>query len=246
MIKLEDITMTEFKKRLRETRTIVFPFGTVEEHGSHLPLSTDTLVIMEVLKLAGKKRKFFLAPPVHYGVCTTNKDHPGTINITPETLRRISRDLVVDAYSKGLRNFLLISGHGGGLHMAALKETAEALVEELKGIIIAAFTPYDLWWKELFEIADTPNDSHAGEIETSMALYLAPELVKGRAREEYPLFPKPFSVKDKIKHWPGGVWGNPGKASADKGQRAIRLMADKIIGVLDEAEGKRRKRAGQF
>ena len=233
---LENITMNEFKKYLNQTKTIVFPFGTVEEHGRHLPLNTDSFIIQEALKIVAKRKKFFLAPIVYYGVCTTTKNHPGTISITPETLRRLSFDLIMEAYKKGLHNFLLISGHGGSLHMSALKETAEILIEKLKGIKIAVFSPYDLLWKELSEIAETPNDSHAGELETSMMLYLSPELVKGRAPEEYPTIPKPFSVKDKVKYWPGGVWGNPKKASAEKGKKAIKLMTDKIAEILDRIE----------
>lgn len=233
---LENMTMNEFKKYVRNTKTIVFPFGTIEEHGSHLPLNTDALIIREALNLAAKRRKFFLAPVLWYGVCTTTRDHPGTIGITSETLRRLSSDLVTEAYRKGLRNFLLISGHGGSLHMSALKETAEELVEHLKGIKIAALTPYDLLWKELSEIAETPNDYHAGELETSIVLYLSPQFVKGRAREEYPQIPKPFSVKNKVKYWPGGVWGDPGKASPEKGKKALKLIADKIVEVLDKIE----------
>jgi creatinine amidohydrolase len=230
---LENITMTEFKKYLRQTKTIVFPFGTIEEHGAHLPLNTDSFIIQEVLKLVARRKKFFLAPVVYYGVCTSTKNHPGTIGITAETLRRLSFDLVTEAYKKGLRNFLLISGHAGSIHISALKETAELLVEKLRGIKIAAFSPYDLLWKELSEVAETPNDSHAGELETSMMLYLSPKLVKGRGAEEYPRIPKPFSVKDKIKYWPGGVWGNPRKASTEKGKKAVKLMTDKIAEILD-------------
>lgn len=236
MINLEEITMSEFKKGLRETKTIVFPFGTLEEHGSHLPLSTDSLVIMEALKLVGKKKKFFRAPIVHYGVCTTTKNHPGTISISPKTLRLLSRDLIIEAYKKGLQNFILVSGHGGGLHMSAMKETAEILIEELKNIKIAVFTPYDLLWKELGEIAETANDSHAGEIETSLVLYCAPHLAKGKAAEEYPKIPKALVVKDKLKHWPGGVWGNPEKASPEKGKKALKLMADSITEVIERVE----------
>ncbi len=194
---LENATMKEFKQHLKKTKTIIIPFGTVEEHGNHLPLNTDTLIIYEVLKRVIKKRKVFLAPPVYYGVCTSTNQHPGTISITPETLRRLIRDLVKDAYDKGLRTFFLISGHGGGLHSAAMKEAAENLVADLKGIRIAPLCPYDMIYKELSEIADTPNDSHAGEIETSLVLALAPELVKGRSKEDYPKLPKPFVVKDK-------------------------------------------------
>jgi creatinine amidohydrolase len=233
---LENITMSEFKKYLRHTKTIVFPFGTIEEHGGHLPLNTDSHIIQEALKLAAKRRKFFLAPIVYYGVCTTTKDHPGTIGITPETLRRLSSDLVMEAYKKRLRNFLLISGHGGSLHMSSLKETAEVLVENLKGIKIAVFSPYDLLWKELSALAETPDDSHAGELETSMMLYLSPGLVKGRAPEEYPKIPRPFTVKDKVKYWPGGVWGNPRKASAEKGRKAIKLITDKIVDIIGKIE----------
>lgn len=237
MILLETITMKEFKKHLRLTKTVVFPFGTIEEHGAHLPLNTDSLIIDRVLRLAAEKKKFFLAPVVQYGVCTTTRDHPGTISITPETLRRLSVDLVTEAYRKGLRNFLLISGHGGSLHMSALKESAELLVEELDDIRIAAFSPYDILWKELSAIAETPNDSHAGELETSVVLYLSPELVKGRSPEEYPSHPRPFVVKDKMRFWPGGVWGDPGKASTVKGERAVKVMVDAIVEIINRIDG---------
>ena len=233
---LESITMHEFKRYLRETKTIVFPFGTIEEHGSHLPLNTDSFIIQEALKSAAQKKKFFLAPIVSYGVCTTTKDHPGTISITPETLRRFSYDLVTEAYKKGLRKFLLVSGHGGSLHMSALKETAELLIEQFSKVRIAVFSPYDLLWRELSEMTETPNDSHAGELETSMMLFLSRNLVKGRAPEEYPQIPKPFVVRNKVRYWTGGVWGNPGKASAKKGEKAMKLITDKILEILDQIE----------
>ncbi len=59
---LENITMNEFKKYLKQTKTIIFPFGTIEEHGRHLPLNTDSLIIQEVLKSVAKKKKFFSLP----------------------------------------------------------------------------------------------------------------------------------------------------------------------------------------
>jgi creatinine amidohydrolase len=233
---LENITMKEFKAHLKKTKTIIFPFGTVEEHGTHLPLNTDTLIVYEVLKRLVQKRKVFLAPPVYYGVCTTTSQHPGTISISPGTLRRMTRDIVREAHKKGLRNFFLITGHGGGLHSSALKEAAENLVEELEGITLAVICPYDFLRNELSEIAETPNDSHAGEIETSLVLALAPELVKGLSKEDYPELPRPFIVKDKIKYWRSGVWGNPEKASREKGEKTIRVIIQKLIDIIDRVE----------
>ncbi len=233
---IEEMTMEEFKKALRKTKTVLIPFGTVEEHGKHLPLSTDTMVAVEALKRVAEKRKVFIAPPIHYGVCTSTRKHPGTITIKPSTLRAITRDIVVDCYEKGLRNFVLVTGHGGGLHINAMKEVAEDLVEELKGIRIAVVCPYNLLWDELSEIAETENDSHAGEIETSLILSIRPELVKGRSKEEYPNFPKPLIVRDKLKYWPGGVWGNPKKATPEKGQRVFELVVDSLLRVIKEVE----------
>jgi creatinine amidohydrolase len=232
-MQIEDITMEDYKRALKKSKTLIVPYGTVEEHGRHLPLSTDTLIIVEILKLLQKKRKVLIAPPIHYGVCTSTSQHPGTIDITPETLRRITLDIVRSAYRKGMRNFILVSGHGGGLHMSAIKEVAEVLVNELSRVKIAVLTPYDSLWKEL---ADTENDSHAGEMETSMVLALRPELVKGRSKEEYPKFPKPLVVKDKLKYWPGGVWGNPNKASVEKGKKAVKLILKKLIEVVDSID----------
>ena len=240
---LETMTMAAFKKHLKKTKTIIFPFGTVEEHGSHLPLNTDTLIIFELLKRVVKKKKVFLAPAISYGVCTTTSQHPGTIGITPPTLRRLTRDIVTDAYRKGLRNFFLITGHGGGLHSAALKEAAEELVESLRGITMGVFCPYDLLYKELAELAETTNDSHAGEIETSLVLALAPQLVQGRAKEDYPRLPRPFVVKDKARYWRSGVWGNPAKATREKGEKAAVFMVNKIIEIIDQGEKMRLSRS---
>ena len=69
-----------------------------------------------------------------------------------------------------------------------------------------------------------------------MMLFLSQAQVKGRAPEEYPKLPKPFVVKDKTRYWEGGVWGNPGKASAKKGEKAMKLITDKIVEVLDMIE----------
>jgi creatinine amidohydrolase len=235
-MQIKDITMEQYKRSLRKTKTLIVPYGTVEEHGRHLPLSTDTLIIVEILKQLLKRRRVLVAPPIHYGVCTSTSQHPGTIEITPATLRRLTVDIVRSAYEKGIRRLMLVSGHGGGLHMSALKESAEILVRELKGVRIAVLSPYDVLWKELSELAETENDSHAGEMETSLVLALRPDLVRGRSGEEYPSFPKALVVKEKLKYWPGGVWGNPGKASVEKGEKAVRLILNKLVEIVDSLE----------
>lgn len=230
------MTMKGFRKALRRTKTLAVPYGTVEAHGDHLPLNTDTLVMTRVLERASEEVEMFVAPPLHYGVCTSTGQHPGTIGVTPSTLRAMTRDLVRDSFEKGLRNFLLISGHGGGLHVGAMKEAGEELTQELDGVRIAACSIYDVLGLEAFSIADTENDSHAGEMETSLVLHLAPGLVKGRSPEEYPELPKPVIARDKTRYWKNAVWGDPGKATEDKGRRFFEAMAAKVVELVKRLE----------
>ena len=230
------ITMTEFTEGLKKTKTLVVPFGAVEAHGSHMPIGTDTIIMESVVLKAEKSVSFFAAPPIHYGVCTSTGQHPGTINVTPNTLRSICFDIVRDGYSKGLRNFVLISGHGGGQHVGAMKEAGEILTQELEGVNISCLAIYEILPKEAFSIAETENDSHAGEIETSLILYLNDKLVKGSSPQEYPDMPKPIIAKDKVKYWPGAVWGNPEAATKEKGEKFFDIMVRSLVAFVVKME----------
>jgi creatinine amidohydrolase len=231
---LNEITMMEFQEGLKKTQTVIVPFGTVEEHGTHLPLGTDTYHAMEVARMAARETEVFVAPPIHYGVCTSTDDHPGTFSISADTLRLFVGDLIQSFYSKGLTNIILFSGHAGGLHMSALKEVGEDAVKDLPDLNLAVLSVYDLLAKGYGEVIETANDSHAGEGETSGMLFLRPELVKGRALEEYPQRVSYFITRDKLKYWPGGVWGDPGKASAEKGKKLLRLAVTELARIVQE------------
>ena len=233
---LEEMTMEEFSAALEKTPILAVPYGTLEAHGRHLPLNTDTIVVCRVLEEAARKKDFFMAPPLHFGVCTSTGQHPGSIGITPPTLRRFTADVVEDACRRGFRQVLLISGHAGGAHMAAIKEAAEVLAAKIEGLTIAALSIYDAVWDDLTRIAETENDSHAGEMETSLILHLAPELVKGRSEEEYPSFDKPFINADKVGQWPGAVWGDPGKATAEKGRELFECMVREVVDIIGKME----------
>jgi len=229
---IEEITMTEFEAGLVRTRTVLIPFGSVEEHGPHLPLSTDTLEAYEVCKKAAQQIPLFVAPPVHYGNCRSTARHPGTISITTITLKSLFKDIVRSLRSHGLRNFIALSGHAGGAHGMALQEAGEELIAEFADISVAVVTELDLARQEGRGLIETPGDSHAGEIETSRILHSHPHLVKGSALAETPNFPAGLLVRDKRRFWPGGVWGDPGKASAEKGARLEELVVRKLVELV--------------
>lgn len=231
---LEDITMKDFEDGIEKTRTVIVPLGTVEEHGTHLPLGTDTIHALETAKMTAQKAEVFVAPPIHYGVCTSTADHPGTLSISADTLRVLLDDLVHCLYSKGLRSIILLSGHAGGLHMSAMKEIAEDACRNFPDLNMAVLSVFDLITSNYKEVIETPMDSHAGEGETSGMLFLRPDLVKGRAKEEYPKRISYFITKDKLKYWPGGVWGNPEKATREKGEKLIRKAVEEMVKIVND------------
>lgn len=233
---LQQLTMTEFAAALKDCRTVLIPFGSTEEHGDHLPLDTDTLQALELARIVAKERPLFVAPPVHYGVCRSSRNHPGTVGLTSATLKALVDDIVSDLYRQGLRNFILLSGHAGATHMATLVDAGEALLERYADSEIAVLCEYRLVRAGAAHMIETEGDSHAGEIETSRILNSHPGLVKGTSAREYPNFPEGILVRDKRKYWPGGVWGDPGRATAEKGRVMARLAADRLIDIIDRLE----------
>lgn len=233
---ISDMTMSEFSAGLKKTRTVLIPFGATEEHGSHLPLDTDTLQAVDVGRRLAETRAIFIAPPVHYGVCRSTAMHPGTLSISTETLQALAIDIVAALYRHGLRNFILLSGHAGGTHLAALTDAGEKLLLRYADLKIAVLTEYLLAAKSAAHLIATPGDSHAGEIETSRMLHRHPQLVKGSAQREFPSFPAGILVRNKQKYWPGGVWGDPTQASAAKGAEIERLVVEALADLVDTLE----------
>jgi creatinine amidohydrolase len=233
---IEEMTMPEFEAGLGRTRTVLIPFGSVEEHGPHLPLSTDTFEAYEVSKKAARTMPLFVAPPLHYGNCRSTACHPGTISISTTTLKMLFKDIARSLYSHGLRNFIALSGHAGGAHCMALQEAGEDLLVEFSDCKVAVVTEFVLARDEGKELIETPGDAHAGEIETSRIMHSHPHLVKGSAECEFPSFPVGILVRDKRCHWPGGVWGDPGKATAEKGAQLESLVVRKLVELVRALE----------
>lgn len=233
---IEEMTMSEFEAGLSRSRTVLIPFGSVEEHGPHLPLSTDTIEAYAVCKKAALQVPLFVAPPVHYGNCRSTACHPGTVSIATDTLKALFRDIVTSLRGHGLRNFVALSGHAGGAHCMALQDAGEELIGRFDDIYVAVVSEYDLAQEQGRGLIETAGDAHAGEIETSRILNTHPHLVKGTAPREFPSFPPGILVRDKRRYWPGGVWGDPGKATAEKGARLEELVVASLLSLVHDLE----------
>jgi creatinine amidohydrolase len=233
---LEEMTMRQVEEGLNKTRTVVLPAGSVEEHGPHLPLSTDQLTAYELCREAARSTPLFVAPPLFYGVCRSTSDHPGTVSISTASLKHLVQDIAASLHKHGLRNFILLSGHAGANHMAALTEVGEWILEHLAETKVAVLSILNLMSREFLEAVETPNDSHAGEVETSLVMHLKPLWVRGQANKEFPAFPNPILVRNKRNCWPGGVWGDPTKACAEKGGVFFSLLVQEFLLLIRRIE----------
>jgi creatinine amidohydrolase len=233
---IEEITSSDFLGGLEKTRTVLIPVGATEGHGAHLPLGTDSFQAIDVCRRLAERRRVFVAPPILYGVCRSTSQHPGTLGLRTETLKSLVLDITESLYRHGLRNFVLLSGHAGGTHNATLLDAGERLLERLPEARIAVVTEYELASGEGRGLIETAGDAHAGEIEASRMLATRPYLVKEGAVEDYPRFPKHILVRNKHYFWPSGVWGDPTKASPEKGAQIEKIVVNALDRLVTDLE----------
>jgi len=229
---LEEMTWTEIEAGLEKTRTVILPVGATEEHGPHLPIFTDTIQALEVAKEVARRRPVFVAPPVHYGVCRSTRGFPGTISISPEALRTLVFDLLSAFRDSGFEAVLILTGHAGGLHLAALKEAAERAVAS-RDLRVSLVSDFDLIDSSGVE---TPGDGHAGEIETSRMLVIREDLVRGLPEKHFPSRPRYLIMRDVRRLMGNGIMGDPSKASKEKGKRFMEMSVRGVLEALEELE----------
>lgn len=233
---METMTSEEFARLSQKVKSVIIPVGSIEAHGPHLPLATDLYTIYEICKTLIEDLPIFLAPPLYFGVCRSTRDLPGTISIRGETLKSLLRDILYSFYRQGLKNFIILSGHAGGTHNAFLIDTAENFIEEFKDTKFLVADIYSLLKEDLSVLGLMEEDSHAGEWETSLMLYLKKDLVKNleRSYQDYPKFPRFHIVRDKNSFWNSGIWGDPQRATPQKGQLLAAKLIEKIKNLIEE------------
>ncbi|RUM88670.1 MAG: creatininase family protein [Thermodesulfatator sp.] len=233
-MRMEEMTSPEVEALAREGVPVILPLGSVEEHGPHLPLATDLYTAYGVAELAAQRGRALVAPPVYYGLCRSTSEHPGTVSLRGETLRALVLDLLKGFFKQGFRAFLLLSGHAGGTHLAFILDAAEEFLAHHPEAALAVVSLLDLLRERAGDLIETPGDSHAGEWETSLIQHFHPHLVRSLPPEEYPRFPRYRLVFAKRDFWPGGIWGDPTKASPDKGRLLAERLAEGLEFLLKE------------
>jgi creatinine amidohydrolase/Fe(II)-dependent formamide hydrolase-like protein len=241
---LGELTWPEAKKKFNEVDVALLPVGAIEQHGPHLPLDADAYdaeYLARKVAEACRDPKPIVMPLIPYGVSYHHEDFSGTVSISPETLSSIVYETGMSIASHGIKKLVIINGHGGNspaLHFAAQMINRDAHI----------FTCVDTGETsdpDINAMVETPNDVHAGEIETSTTLAIRPELVRiDKLKKFIPRFSNKyldFTSKRSIgwyamtsKISKTGVMGNPLKGSRDKGERIWDVMIANLVEFVED------------
>ncbi len=210
----------------RDRTLVLVPVGSVEQHGPHLPLATDTMVVHAVCRMAGERldgtgTRVLVGPPLSYGASGEHEGFPGTVSIGHEALLGLLVELGRSA-TRWARGVVFVNGHGG--NVATLTEAVALLRHEGRAV---AWTSTAL----------PGSDAHAGDTETSLLRHLAPWSVRvdlmavGATEPVGELMPQ-LREQGVIGVSPNGVLGDPTTSSAEKGRELLGRLVGNLVDEL--------------
>lgn len=239
-VSLSEMTLRMVKEQRYEVA--VLPIGSCEQHGMHLPYGTDSFEAELIAKRACERAvelgaRVILLPTIPYGVNSNMLTFPMTIHIQPSTLNSFVRDIICSLENHGIRKVVLFNGHGGN--------EFKPLLRELYGHT-NAFVCIVEWWRVASDIYpqlfEEPGE-HSGAVETSVSLALFPHLVHMDWADEGKVRRSRFEAINKgwvdiVRPWERltftGGQGNPKEATAEKGERIISVVVERIAKFLAE------------
>jgi len=241
---LGELTWPEAKKRFANVDIALLPTGSIEQHGPHLPLDTDSFdadYLARQVAAGCSNPKPIVLPLIPYGVSYHHEEFSGTISVTNETLSRLVYEIGMSAARNGVKKLLIINGHGGNtptLTFAAQMINRDAHI--FVGVDSGETSDFDIE-----AMIDTSNDVHAGEIETSTALAVRPHLVNmKKVQKSVPDFSSrylDFNSKRGVSWYAythristNGVMGDPTKATAEKGAKIWEVMIKHLVNLVED------------
>jgi creatinine amidohydrolase len=247
-----ELTQPEISAHFRRKPTVILPVGSVEQHGPHLPTGTDTFASTAIGHAVAERMDGIVLPPVPLGVTPMHMGFEGTITLSPSTFSRIVVEMGTAIAKHGARYLLLLNWHEGNI--PALTIAAESLHRDHGLSVLTVHACYVA--AELYG-HDSGGLTHGGEIETLAVLAYRPDLVhldrvdnasdpdRGRQWDKLRRTRSYQPVLTSIRTIaPSGWYGNPEKATVEKGERMMNDVADsiareatQIFHQLDQVQG---------
>ena len=215
----------EIAAAIKTDPRLIVPVGTCEQHGPHLPLGCDTIIVEHLADELSAEFHVLRAPTLEYGVnVTTEAGFAGNASLRRKTLHRALNDLLDTWETTGIREFILITAHEHDPHLEALSTV------KTSGARVRVVDIFGMDFRDLLEGQTEP--MHGDEVDTSIMLFLAPELVRSDLAQDYMMSRE--ELRRYRRGWlriprgsPGSI-GRPRLASAEKGHRLYQRIHDRV------------------
>lgn len=232
----------------RDATVCVQPIGAVEQHGPHLPVATDAVLAEYIAREAAARSSApaWVLPTLSYGTSNEHLGWTGTVSLDTATLLAICRDVARSVRASGFTRLVFVNGHGGQTHLLSM--VARDIRLET-GLHVVNVMPGQLGHPDGVTVSDSEWGIHAGELETSMMLHVAPELVDmtvavagGYAAHEHFCASTLLTIEDGISPaWitddispVNGVIGDPRNATAELGKAIVEFQVAQLSEAFTE------------
>jgi creatinine amidohydrolase len=228
------MTDYDFRIALKKIKRAIIPVGSLEQHGAHLPVSTDSLIAEYVARLLAEKIGAFVLPVISYGVSFEHKPM-FNVSLRNSTLSRVLCDTCISLAENRIREIIILNGHHG--NTGAIQYISQEIQSKI------STTDVNIHVLHYWQMMKKQDFDHAGEVETSLVLAIAPELVHmERARPNSKSISKSRAAYNSLTNAPGsfpkitgnGVWGDPMKATASKGDKLLKEIIANLIETIAE------------
>jgi len=233
---LEHMTSPDVKEAAEKGLVAIFPIGSIEVHGPHMPTGTDSIAVHEIARRAAEKEEAVVLPPLYYAYVPENRHFPGTVSLTAKTLLTLLEEVCDEAARNDFKKILIVNGHGG--NNALLKVfLGDSLTKKKDYMLYAIIDPLAPIHELAAKLSEGRTFGHACEVETSIGLYLFGDHVKmGNVKREANLgstgLPKGIETPFDWQAYAIDLYiGDPRHATKEKGK----ILVDKLVEFLADA-----------
>ena len=221
----------------------IVPLACLEPHGAHLPIGTDRIIISEIARRVAERldAPTMLLPTWSLGTSGHHAGEPGAVYLKFETLWAVVRDVATSLHEHGVHQVAVINNHGSAMTGTTrpignfiVKTAVRQLNYETPGLTAIWLQPFAAGRDGLASLFESArSEVHAGAVETSLLMRLARDLVGAVPPDHVPaLAPNYLDFAPFKKIVPGGIWGKPSEASAEKGARALDLVVQATVDYI--------------
>lgn len=247
-----DHTTESLAQMRRERLVAVLPIAATEQHGPHLPLSTDTTIVEGIVRAAIPKLPdelpVLFLPTAQVGKSNEHALYPGTLTLSLATVVAYWKDLAASVVASGVKKLVFFNSHGG--QMNAMDIVTRDLRQE-HGILVVASNWMTLGLPPgLVDAHELMHGIHGGDLETSLMMALAPELVRLDQRQNFGSLTETLARENRFLSitprgkigWqtqdlnPLGACGDAASATAEKGEAVLDFVASRFVELLLEVD----------